>query len=43
MISSWYKCWKSMQNKTARRSKYKMINFDDVTNKNKTEHNPKFK
>ena len=30
-----------MQNKTAGRSKYKVINFDDVTNENKAEHNPK--
>ena len=26
----------------ARTSKYKMINFDDATNENKTEHNPKW-
>ena len=32
----WYKCWKSMQNRAARISKYKMLNFDDVTNENKT-------
>ena len=35
-------CWKSMQNRAARISKYKMINFDDFTNENKTEHNPKW-
>ena len=32
----WHKYWKSMQNIAARISKYKMINFDDVTNENKT-------
>ena len=31
-----------MQNRAARISKYKMINFDDVTNKNKREHNSKW-
>ena len=31
-----------MQNRGARTSKNKMINFDDVTNENKTEHNPKW-
>ena len=31
-----------MQNRAARISKYKIINFDDVTNENKTEHNPKW-
>ena len=32
-----------MQNRTARTSKYnEMINFDDVNNENKTEHNPKW-
>ena len=36
------KCWKNMQNRAARISKYKVINFDDVTNKNETEHNPKW-
>ena len=41
MISLWYKCWKSMQNRDARTSKYKMINFDDYTNENKTRHNLK--
>ena len=30
-----------MQNRAARISKYKLINFDDVTNEIKTEHNPK--
>ena len=29
-----------MQNRATRTSKFKMINFDDVTNENKTEHNP---
>ena len=33
-----YKFWKSMQNRAARISNYKMINFDDISNKNKTEH-----
>ena len=42
LISIWYKCWKSMQNRVARISKYKMINFDDVTNENKTENNLKW-
>ena len=42
MISLWYKCWKSMQNRDARTSKYKMINFDDYTNENKTRHNLKW-
>ena len=42
MTSLWYKYWKSMQNRAARTSKYKMINFDDINNKNKTEHNPKW-
>ena len=32
----WHKYWKSMQNIAARISNYKMINFDDVTNENKT-------
>ena len=32
----WHKYWKSMQNIDARISNYKMINFDDVTNENKT-------
>ena len=27
---------------TIKQSKYKMINFDDYTNGNKTEHNPKW-
>ena len=31
-----------MQNGAARISKYKMINLDEVTNENKTEHNPKW-
>ena len=31
-----------MQNRAARTSKYKMINFDDYTNENKAEHNPKW-
>ena len=32
-----------MQNRTARTSKHnEMINFDDVNNENKTEHNPKW-
>ena len=31
-----------MQNRAARISKYKMINFDDVANKNKREHNSKW-
>ena len=31
-----------MQNRAARTSKYKMINLDDYTNKNKAEHNPKW-
>ena len=31
-----------MQNRAARISKYKIINFDDVTNENKTEHSPKW-
>ena len=35
------KCWKSLQNRAARISKYKMINFDDVTNENKIEYNSK--
>ena len=30
-----------MQKRAARISKYKMINFDDNTNENKTELNPK--
>ena len=29
------KYWESMPNRAARISKYKMINFDDVTNENK--------
>ena len=29
------KYWKSMPNRAARIYKYKMINFDDVTNENK--------
>ena len=29
-----------MQNRTTRTSQFKMIDFDDVTNENKTEHNP---
>ena len=40
--SVWFKCWKSMQNKVARTSKYKMINFDDYTNENKIEYNLKW-
>ena len=31
-----------MQNRAARMSKYKMINFDSYTNENKTEHNLKW-
>ena len=31
-----------MQNRATKLSKYKMINFDDVTNKKKTKHNPKW-
>ena len=31
-----------MQNRAARISKYKMVNFDDITNENKTEHNLKW-
>ena len=31
-----------MQNRAARISKYKMIDFDDVTNKNKRKHNSKW-
>ena len=42
MISLLYECWKGMQNRAAKVFKYKMINFDDVTNENKTEHNPKW-
>ena len=34
------KRWKSMQNRIATISNYKMINFDDVTNEKETEHNP---
>ena len=30
-----------MHNKTAKISKYKMSNFDDVINENKTQHNLK--
>ena len=30
-----------MQNRPARTSKYKMTNFDDCTNENKTKNNPK--
>ena len=30
-----------MQNRATRISKYKMINFDNYTNGNKTNHNPK--
>ena len=30
-----------MQNRADKISQYKMINFDDVTNENNTEHNPK--
>ena len=30
-----------MQNRPTKLSKDKMINFDDVTNRNKTKHNPK--
>ena len=30
-----------MQNRATRISKYKMINFDDVTNESKAEHNLK--
>ena len=37
-----YECWKSMQNRIARTSKYKMTNFDDYTNENKTDHNLKW-
>ena len=29
-----------MQNRTTRTYQFKMIDFDDVTNENKTEHNP---
>ena len=35
-------CWKGVQKRVARISKYKMISFDDFTNENKTEHNPKW-
>ena len=42
ILSIWCKCWKSMQNRAARISKYKMINFGDYTNENKTRHNPKW-
>ena len=31
-----------MQNRAARISKHKMINFDDYTNENKKEHNAKW-
>ena len=31
-----------MENRAATISKYKTINFVDVTNENKTEHNPKW-
>ena len=31
-----------MQNRAARISKYKMINFNDVTNENRTKHNSKW-
>ena len=31
-----------MKNKAAKISKYKMINFDDVTNENKAANNPKW-
>ena len=30
----------AMQNRATKSSKFKMINFDDYTNENKTEHNP---
>ena len=40
------KCWKSSRiavlRKNARIREYKMINYDDYTNENKTEHNPKW-
>ena len=32
-----------MQNRAAKVSKYKKINFDDVTNENKAEHNLKWR
>ena len=31
-----------MQNRAVKQSKYKMINFDNYTNENKIEHNPKW-
>ena len=40
--SIWCKCWRSTQNRAARISKYEKINFNDYTNKKKTEHNPKW-
>ena len=39
IISFWNKCWESTQNRVIKQSKYKMINFDNNTNENKTEHN----
>ena len=40
IISILCKRWKNMQNRIATISNYKMIDFDDVTNENETEHNP---
>ena len=36
------KCWKSMQNRATKLSEYKMINFDDYSNKNKAKNNLKY-
>ena len=33
------KCWKRMLYRDIKQSNYKMINFDDYANENKTEHN----
>ena len=35
------KCLENMQNRATKLSKYKVINFDDYINENKTEHNSK--
>ena len=34
-------CWKSIHSRAVRISKFKTINFYDVTNENKTEYNLK--
>ena len=38
IIFIWY-CWKSLEKRIDTISKYKMINFDNVSNENETGHN----